>query len=599
MRRLRTLLTLTAALSLAGATLASTGTAMAASRPGASTTYVVVLRDNTDPSAVAGEYTRRGGRLQHVYSHALKGFALTLDATAAAALRRDPRVVSVEVDQVVTIAAQDVPTGIRRVFADDNTNLKINGQDDFRADVDVAILDTGVDFDHPDLNVVARTDCANRTSCVDNSGDDAHGHGSHVAGTVAAIDNSVGVVGVAPGSRIWSVKVLGDNASGTLAGVAAGVDWVAAHADEIEVVNLSLGCDGCTDSALTTAISNAVNKGIVFTVAAGNNSKDAKTFFPANHPDVITVSALADFNGEPGGGAASTCRTDQDDTLASFSNFGPTVEIAAPGTCIYSTYKDGGYTTMSGTSMAAPHVAGAAALLASGTNKPVNRQDVQRIRDRLLETANTNWTDDSGDNVKEPLLDVSSTADFPSGPPDPSSPNAAFTFACTTANNTCTFDAGNSADPDGSLTSYAWDFGDNTTGTGRTTSHTYQQSGSYSVKLTVTDNSGKKDAVRREVKAGDLPPTASFTGSCWLATCQFDGSASSDGEGAIASYQWNFGDNTTGTGRTTSHTYPNVTVQYRVTLTVRDSRNQSSTAFVRQVWCYWSYNRPQCYWTNL
>ncbi len=598
MRRLRTLLTLTAALSLAGTTLASTGTAMAASQPGTPTAYVVVLRDNTDPSAVAGEYTRRGGQLHHVYRHAMKGFAVTLDATSVAALRRDPRVLSVEADQVVTIAAQDVPTGIRRVFADDNSNLKINGLEDFRADVDVAIRDTGVDFDHPDLTVVARTACANRTSCVNNSGDDAHGHGSHVAGTVGAIDNGIGVVGVAPGARIWSVKVLGDNASGTLSGVAAGVDWVAARADEIEVVNLSLGCDGCTDSALTTAITNAVNKGIVFSVAAGNNTKDAKTFFPANHPDVITVSALADFNGEPGGGAGSTCRTDQDDTLASFSNFGPSIEIAAPGTCIYSTYKDGGYSTMSGTSMAAPHVAGAAALLASGSGKPVNRQGVQSVRDRLLETANTNWADDSGDNVKEPLLDVSSSADFPGGAPDPGAPNAAFTFACTTANNTCTFDGGSSSDPDGSIASYAWDFGDGTTGTGRTTSRTYQQSGSYSVKLTVTDNSGKKDAVRREVKAGDLPPTASFTGSCWLPTCQFDGSASSDGEGAIASYHWDFGDNTTGTGRTTSHTYPNVTRLYQVALTVRDSRNQSSAPFTRQVRCYQAYQRPQCYWIN-
>ncbi|MGN9811345.1 S8 family serine peptidase [Micromonospora sp. BQ11] len=562
-----------------------------------STTWIVTLREGAaDPGRLAADQARRhGGEVRHVYRHALSGFAVSLPERAADALRRDPRVVSVQRDQVVTITAQDTPTGIRRIFADDNANLKLNGTADYEADVDIAIIDTGVDADHPDLNVVERTDCLNKTTCTDGAGDDGNGHGSHVAGTAAAVDNGIGVVGVAPGARIWSVRVLDNSGSGQLSGVTAGVDWVAAHADEIEVANMSLGCDGCTDNALSTALTNAVDKGVVFTVAAGNNDKDAKTFFPANHPDVITVSALADFNGEPGGGAASTCRTDTDDTLADFSNFGSTVEIAAPGACIYSTYKDGGYSTLSGTSMAAPHVAGAAALLATGDNDPTDRGEVEDIREKLLETANTTWTDESGDGVREPLLDVGDENSYPAPPRDPGRPTAGFTATCSNDNTTCSFDAGTSTDSDGTVTGYTWDFGDGTTGTGKTVSHTYAKAGYYSVKLTVTDNQGKTDSVRRQVKAGDVPPTAAFGGFCQMQTCTFNGGDSTDPEGDIAGYRWNFGDGTTGSGENVRHTYTSNTFrQYTVTLTVSDSRNQTHSVS-RQVTCYPHISTPLCY----
>ncbi len=479
MRRIRTWMAVGAIATIAAGGVASPGSAAADT---SLSTYIVVLKDGSDSGRFATDQARRySGRVEHVYRHALSGFAAALPERAVQALRAHPSVVSVERDEVVHIAEQTVPTGIQRIFADDNSKLKINGTEDFRADVDIAVIDTGVDQDHPDLDVVSSTDCLNKSTCTDNSGDDGNGHGSHVAGTAAAIDNGIGVVGVAPGARIWSVRVLDNSGSGQLSGVTAGVDWVAAHADEIEVANISLGCENCSDNALSTAITGAVDKGVVIAAAAGNSSKDAKTFFPANHPDVITVSALADFNGAPGGGAGSTCRTDTDDTLAAFSNFGPTVEIAAPGTCIYSTYKDGGYTTLSGTSMAAPHVAGAAALLAVGDNDPDSREDVEAVRERLLDTANTDWTDDSGDNVKEPLLDVSSEQDFPAGTRDPGRPAAAFTASCSNDNTTCSFDAGPSTDSDGTITSYSWDFGDGTTASGKTVSHTYAKAGYYSV----------------------------------------------------------------------------------------------------------------------
>lgn len=586
------------ALALGAGVVAAAGSTAAAA-PAGESGYVVVLRTTgADPVAVAADHLQHhGGRLGHVYRHALHGFSVTMDAAGAESLRHDPRIASVEPDRTVRITDQTVGTGIQRSFAASNPNLKINGSDDLSIDADIAVIDTGVDAGHPDLNVVARTNCLNSTSCTDNSGTDDHGHGSHVAGIAAARDNGSGVVGMAPGARIWSVKVLDAGGSGQLSGVTAGVDWVAGHADEIEVANLSLGCDGCTDNALSQAISNAVGRGVVFAVAAGNNHKDARTFFPANHPDVITVSALADFNGAAGGGAASTCRADQDDTLADFSNFGSTVDIAAPGTCIFSTSKEGGFATLSGTSMASPHVAGAAALLTANGNRATNRDQALAIRQRLVDTGNTNWRDDSGDGITEPLLDVSSTADFPAGKPDPGRPTAAFTASCSTANLTCSFDGSSTSDSDGTITSYAWEFGDTSTGSGKTVSHTYGKAGFYSVKLTVTDNDGKSNVTRRLVKAGDLPPSAAFTARCQSANCTFDGSASTDAEGQIQSYAWNFGDTTTATGPRASHSYPNVTKQYTVSLTVTDTKSQTGTT-THTVRCSKVVTTPICFVTG-
>ena len=275
--------------------------------------YIVVLRDNVgDSRAVARALARAHGLgLGLVYSSALKGFSASIPERALAALARDPRVDYIEADQWVQTFAQTVPTGIQRIFADANPNIAIDGNDDSRIDVDVAVIDTGIDLDHPDLNVFKSTNCAgggpSGSGCTDNEGNDGNGHGSHVAGTIGALDNGIGVVGVAPGARLWAVRVLGNDGSGWMSWIIGGIDWVTDNADIIEVANMSLGCE-CSSSAMNTAIASSVEAGVVYAVAAGNNNKDAKSFSPANHPDVITVSALADFNGLPGGGAASTCR---------------------------------------------------------------------------------------------------------------------------------------------------------------------------------------------------------------------------------------------------------------------------------------------------
>lgn len=554
---------------------------------------VIVQFDQSvaDPGALAAAYLDRyGGTMHGVYRHALKGFAAALPDVAVRTLRAQPFVQAVDPDGKMSIVgapmawgswpafddptpqAQAVPTGIRRVFADDNPNLKINGQADYVPDVDIVVFDTGIDFDHPDLNVVGRVDCTSGT-CRENAGDDGHGHGSHVAGTAAAIDNGIGVVGVAPGARLTAVKVLGDNAQGQWSWFVAGVDWVRARAGTYEVANASLGGTGAP-AALETAINNLVNAGVVLTVAAGNDDDNTQNHQPASYASVITVSALADFNGEPGGGASSTCRADQDDTLADFSNWGSGVEVAAPGVCIHSTFKNGGYDdTFSGTSMASPHVTGATALYAS-VNKPTNRDQVFAIRDYIRSTGNLNWTDDSGDGVQEPLLDLHDPNKWPPGPPDPGRPTAAFAANCTTQNTTCTFDGSASSDPDGTIASWAWEFGDGATGSGKTTSHTYPRSGTFSVRLTVTDNDGKTAVASKTVQVGpNQAPSAAFTNQCFgfVHLCSFDGRGSADPDGSISAWAWDFGDGATGSGDQVAHNYGRAGT-FSVTLTVTDDR---------------------------
>ncbi len=360
--------------------------------------YIVVMKQGKSPLDALKEHRINA---KNIFD-GVQGFSASMSAAQVDILRHDPDVAIVEPDYVVTAFAQSNPTGIQRIGALTHPVAKINGIDE-RVDVDVAIIDTGIDLDHPDLNVVANKNLINASQ----TGDDDNGHGSHVAGTVAALDNDIGVVGVAPGARLWAVKVLDAQGSGAMSTIIAGIDYVTTNAAQIDVANMSLGCE-CTSAALNEAIKRSVQAGVVYVVAAGNSAKDAKNYSPANHPDVITVSAIADFNGQAGGGASATCRSDVDDTLADFSNFGAVVEIAAPGVCINSTYKNGGYAVLSGTSMASPHVTGAAALYVAINGKPANATGVVAVRSALIaqavpQNSPTGFTGDKDSNA-EPLL---------------------------------------------------------------------------------------------------------------------------------------------------------------------------------------------------
>ena len=533
-------------------------------------TYIVVLDEGADPETVA---ERHGDDPLGVYEHALTGYAADMTAADAAELLQDSDVAYVQEDQVVEAFDQDIPNGIARVFAPDNPNLQIDGQENYVPDVAIAVLDTGVDGNHPDLNVVDSVNCTSGT-CVPNSATDGNGHGTHVAGSAAAIDNDLGVVGVAPGADVWNVQVLTAGGSGSLAGIAAGVDYVTANAAQIGVANMSLGCEGCTDQALTQAITNSVAEGVAYAVAAGNSARDAANFFPANHPDVLTVSSMADSDGAPGGnGGPLTCRADQDDTLSTFSNFGATIDIAAPGSCIISTMPGGGYGSMSGTSMAAPHAAGGLALLAVGEAKPTDRAGVLAIYDTLTSAGNHDWNDTSGDGIHEPLLDVGDPDVFPAdgetAPPE--GPVASLTHSCDDTTLTCSFDGSGSA---GEVTGWAWEFGDGNSATGATTEHTYTAEGDYTVTLTVTDDQGRTHSTDAQVSVGapdHVAPTADFSGSCYtfFYFCEVDASNSSAGDAPITSYHWDFGDGGTASGSSAWHFYRGPGT-YTITLTVTD-----------------------------
>lgn len=336
--------------------------------------YIVVLNDNLDKSLpeTANEMARiHGLGLGHIYSHAIKGFSAYIPEKRVELLKFDPRVKLIDPDFIVSAfdlpdmkakpgvtvpppqPGQVLPTGIDRIDAELN-------QASGPFDIGVAVLDTGIDMDHPDLNFAGGI-----TFIRTKSGpDDDNGHGTHVAGIIAAKDNDIGVVGVIPGASLYAVKVLDKTGAGTWSGVIAGIDWVTANADakKIKVVNMSLGGSGSdTDSSLRQAINASVSKGITYVVAAGNDAADAKNTVPAAYDSVITVSAIVDTDGKAGGIGPYTSYG-PDDTFASFSNYGEDVDIAAPGVNILSTWKGGGYKTISGTSMATPHVAGTAAL---------------------------------------------------------------------------------------------------------------------------------------------------------------------------------------------------------------------------------------------
>jgi subtilisin len=384
MRRALLLLTLVAAMVLAcaGVVLAqrsaedegfvASGSSLDAGDP-IPNRYIVVLKDDvTRPRAVARELARQlDFKVTRVYKNALKGFAARVPKgmDLPAALSSDTRVEFVAQNLVIEASAQSLPAGVDRVEADQSSSGAV--------DADIAILDTGI-YNHRDLKI------SGGHNCVGGSTDgylDRNGHGTHVAGTAAARDNSIGVVGVAPGARLWAVKVLDRNGSGSVASVICGIDWVTGKADTIEVANMSLGATvtGTDDNscgwnlnnsaaAMHRAICNSVDAGVFYAVAAGNDSKDFLTDVPAAFNEVLTVTAMADFDGEPGGTGTPTCRPDQDETNADFSNYTAADPndgdhtIAAPGVCIRSTWKGGGMETISGTSMASPHVAGTAAL---------------------------------------------------------------------------------------------------------------------------------------------------------------------------------------------------------------------------------------------
>lgn len=343
--------------------------------------WLVTLVADADPPSEAPDLARAaGGEVGIVYRLAMHGFQLSGSEQAADALRRNPRVASVQPDRAVYLTDL-LPHGVDRVEAWDQAGTDGSYQQGFRGNgARIAIMDTGIDLDHPDL--VGAIDVGLGANCVNPAlpPNDGYGHGTHVSGTAAAPYNTVGIVGVAPEARLVPIKVFDDAGSSAESIIMCGFERIlglnadADPSNDVDVVNMSWGEQraggDCLSDPLHGAVCRLHGAGIIMVGGVGNAAGNADEFVPAAYPEVIGVSALADFDGAPGGNAGCPFILEIfwfecDDTFAFFSNSGASVDVIAPGVQEYSTWAGGGYQTSSGTSMATPHITGIAALMAA------------------------------------------------------------------------------------------------------------------------------------------------------------------------------------------------------------------------------------------
>lgn len=406
-----------------------------------------------------------GGKVKYVYQ-IIPGIAATIPEQAVEALRRNPNVQYVEGDIQVQALEDQLVWGADRIDAE-----KVWGGQEDAVDiasgaltgsgVKVAIIDTGIDYTHPDLNdnYVGGYDFANG----DDDPLDDHGHGTHCAGIVAAEDNEGGVIQVAPEASLYALKVLTPAGLGSAGDVIAALQWCVANG--IQVASMSFGSGGGT--SLKEACDAAYAAEVLLVAAAGNGGAGKDTVaYPAHYGSVIAVAA-----------------TKENDHRAKFSSTGPVVELAAPGVDIYSTGRGGGYRYKSGTSMACPHVAGVAALvIESGVTEAV------AVRGRLNNTAEDLGSPGRDTKYGYGLVDAEAAVGGNQRPVA-----GAGSDQSGSPGDELTFDGSGSYDPDGTIVSWDWSFGDDSIGSGEVVSHAYASEGTYTVTLTVTDDEGATD----------------------------------------------------------------------------------------------------------
>jgi len=518
-------------------------------------TWIVTLSPQVDAQEVASPLAQRaGGTVGATYTHALNGFEFSGPPGAATALAHIPGVTSVERSRTLHAVDEYAPWGILRSSAWAAHGAGYTGVTSSGTPVRVAVVDTGIQLNHPDLATNLAPGLG--TNCI-NPGqppNDDHGHGTHVAGTVAAAFNGQGVVGMATNAQLIPVKVLNAQGYGTDAQVICGLDYIAALAQSQPgpyVLNLSLGDPNrpgettCGSSALHQAICNLTNVGVTVVAAAGNDGTDAASFVPAAYDEVIAVSAFTDFDGQR---SSTGCRTDYtdygsqcDDTLADFSNYGSVVDVAAPGVHVLSDWNNGGLNTISGTSMAAPHVAGAAALVL-GANPSLTPAQVRTILETTGEcpdgsVANAatcaghgQWqvgglfgTSPDKDGIPEPLINAlraAQAAGTPTPPPPPpvdtQPPTVGLTGPAANAAVRGTVNVSANAADNVGVTHV--DFFDGANLIGSDTSAPYSVpwttngDGPHTITATAYDAAGLSSSDARSVIVDNTAPTAAVTG---------------------------------------------------------------------------------------
>lgn len=488
------------------------------------------------------------GDIKYTY-HLVPAMAASIPEVAIEGLRRNPNVTAVEPDiQAQVIDAElDNAWGVKRIGAG-----LIHAQGTKGTGVKVGILDTGIDLDHPDLAY----DPACSVNFVEGESlDDGHSHGTHVAGTLAALDNDMGVVGVAPEATLCVYKVFSNSGSGDYSDIIAALER--AVADGVQITNNSYGSSADPGTTVKAAFDNAYAAGLLHVAAAGNYGNlwgtGENCIYPARWDAVVATAA-----------------TTQSDTRASFSSTCPEVELAAPGDQIYSTMPGGGYGYKSGTSMASPHLAGTAALVLAAYPDWSNGE----VRSRLQSTA-----DELGNPGRDPwygfgLVDADEAAN---------NPPVADDQAVTTDEDTPVGITLTASDLDGDPLAYSLvDGSTNGTLSGSAPTLTYTPDPNYNGpdSFTFIANDAVADSniatVSITVNPVNDAPLPTFTTTCTDRTCDFDASASYDPDGSIVSYSWSFGDGNMGSGATTSHTFA-AAGSYSVILTITDNGAATGT----------------------